>query len=88
MSTSHPDRAADDKPKCIHCGRPIHRTLYAQWWDIGEVAGWVCNNSYQRGHDAVKVYNKIRERHRKGLIDLSNHVAPPPRPPVDLGDIL
>lgn len=72
-------------PACIHCGRPIKRTLYAQWWDIGEVAGWVCDRSLQGSPEYV--YRKIRERLRKGLINLEGHVAPPPSEPVDMGDI-
>lgn len=77
--------ADETHPACIHCGRPIKRTIFAHWWDIGEVAGWVCDASI-RG-DAVQTYRKIRQRLRKGLIDLTGHVAPPKREPIDMGEI-
>lgn len=64
-----------EHPACIHCGRPIHNTDNAVWWDINEVAGWLCWRS--KSYNAIKVYNKIRERLAKGLIDVSNHVPPP-----------
>lgn len=77
---------ADALPACIHCGRPIRNTFYATWWDMGEVAGWICNQSYRYGYDAVQVYRKIRRRLEKGLVDTTGHVAPPKGEVIDPGN--
>lgn len=74
-------------PACIHCGKPIRNTDYATWWDIGEVAGWICHKSYRTGYDAVRVYRTIRRRLSEGLVDTTGHVAPPKEESPDLGDI-
>jgi hypothetical protein len=73
-----------DRPACIHCGRPIANLIFADWWDIGEVAGWVCAKS--ASYSPEYTYRKIRRRFEKGLIDLSHH-TPPAKKATPLEDV-
>lgn len=63
--------------RCIACGlaeAPAHFSMH--WWDIGEIAGWVCHfcHTGRFPNDPIETYRRIRQRHRDGLLTTE---APP-----------
>lgn len=65
-----------DFDRCMHCGKPVKYESNFTWWDINEIAGWVCNHSIAK--DTVQTYRTIRRRLKKGLIAPAKH--PPSLP--------